>query len=78
MAPPLKVQLTRAGRGTPARKAAVMPTDAKTGPIPTVNDPSMIARLLCELLCTLWLVFGALSLRRRCANGWRARPRLRA
>ncbi|WP_420868143.1 aquaporin Z [Corynebacterium xerosis] len=35
-----------------------MSTDVKTGPIPTVNDPSMIARLLCEMLGTLWLVFG--------------------
>lgn len=35
-----------------------MSTDDKTGPIPTVHDPSMIARLLCELLGTLWLVFG--------------------
>ena len=35
-----------------------MSTDVKTGPIPTVHDPSMIARLLCEMLGTLWLVFG--------------------
>ena len=33
-------------------------TRADMGPIPVAHEPSMTARLLCELLGTLWLVFG--------------------
>ncbi len=33
-------------------------TRAEMGPIPVAHEPSMTARLLCELLGTLWLVFG--------------------